>query len=107
MGGWVGGDQKGLSIFLKIDYSNKQDVLIPNLALQILHGFYIKSYGKIKFEILRSISVAEISLKMMVIKDLSSRRKLRKVKKKLSKKSDFRFKNMKKTESSKVTLKVV
>ena len=58
MGGWVGGDQKGPSIFLKIEYSNKQDVLIPNLASQILHGFYIKSYGKIKFKILRSISVA-------------------------------------------------
>ena len=79
MGGWVGGDQKGPSIFLKIGYSNKQDVLIPNLASQILHGFYIKSYGKIKFEILRSISGAEISLKMMVTKDLSSSRKLREV----------------------------
>ena len=61
MGGWVGGDQKGPSIFLKFEYSNKQDVLIPNLASQILHGFYIKSYGKIKFEILRSISAAENS----------------------------------------------
>ena len=61
--GYVGGDQKGPSIFLKIMYSNKQDVLIPNLASQILHDFYIKSYGKIKFEILRSISSAEISLK--------------------------------------------
>ena len=78
MGGWVGGDQKGPSIFLKITYSNK-DVLIPNLASQLLQGFYIKSYGKIKFEILRSISAAEISLKMMVTKDLSSRCKLRKV----------------------------
>ena len=45
----VGGDQKGPSIFLKIGFSNKQDVLIPNLASQILHGFYIKSEEKIQF----------------------------------------------------------
>ena len=63
IGGWVVGDHKGPSIFLKIEYSNKQDVLIPNLASQILHGFYIKSYGKIKFEISRTISAVEISLK--------------------------------------------
>ena len=45
---------------------------------------------------------------MIVTKDLSSRRKLRKVyKKKLSKKSDFRFKNMEKNESPKMTSKVV
>ena len=52
MGGWVGGDQEGPSILLKIAYSTKQDVSIPNLASQVLDGFYIKSYGKIKFEIL-------------------------------------------------------
>ena len=46
--------------------------------------------------------------KMMVSKDLSSRLKLRKfLKKKLSKKRDFRTKNMKKTESPKMTSKVV
>ena len=45
---------------------------------------------------------------MMVINDLSSRRKLRKVfKKKLSKKCDFRFRNIKKTESPKMTTKVL
>ena len=33
------GDQKGPSIFLKIGYSNKQDVLIPNLASKIVYGF--------------------------------------------------------------------
>ena len=43
---------------------------------------------------------------MMVTNDLSSRRKLRKVKKKkLSKKCDFRFKNIKKPESPKMTSK--
>ena len=45
---------------------------------------------------------------MMVTKDLSSRLKLRKVKKKkISKKRDFRFKNMKEIESPKMTSKVV
>ena len=44
--------------------------------------------------------------KMMVSKDLSSRLKLRKVKKKKSsKKRDFRTKNMKKTESPKMVSK--
>ena len=44
----------------------------------------------------------------MVTNDLSSRCKLRKVfKKKLSKKSDFRFKNIKKTESPKMISKVL
>ena len=89
MGAWVGGDQKGPSIFLKNEYSNKQDVLIPNLASQILHSFYIKSYGKIKFEILSSTSEAEISLKMMVTKDLCSRCKLRRIKKKKIEKKRF------------------
>ena len=39
LSGWVGGDQKSASIFLKIVYSNKQDVLIPNLASKIVYGF--------------------------------------------------------------------
>ena len=56
-GGWVVGDQKGPSIFLKIGHSNKQDVLIPNLVSKIVYGFKIKSNEQIKFEILRSISV--------------------------------------------------
>merc|ERR1711954_615179 len=60
-----------------------------------------------KCEILRPISGAEICLKkMMVTKDLSSRRKLRKVfKKNLSKKRDFMIKNIKKTESPKMVSK--
>ena len=45
---------------------------------------------------------------MMVTNDLSSGRKLRKLfKKKMSKKWDFRFKNIKKTESPKMTSKVL
>ena len=39
VGGWVGGDQKGPSISLKIEYSNKQDALIPNLASKIVYGY--------------------------------------------------------------------
>ena len=47
--------------------------------------------------------------KMMVTKNLSSRRKLRKVFKNIfiEKMGDFRLKNMKKTESPKMTTKVV
>ena len=44
---------------------------------------------------------------MMVTKDLSSGHQLRKVKKKLSKKDDFMFRNMKKTESPKMTSKIL
>ena len=39
VGGWVGGDQKGPSIWLKIEYSNKQSALIPNLASKIVYGY--------------------------------------------------------------------
>ena len=39
VGGWVGGDKKGPSIFLKFKYSNKQDVLIPNLASKVVYAY--------------------------------------------------------------------
>ena len=42
--GWVGGNQKGPSIFLIFKYVNKQDVLIPNIALILAYGLSIKSY---------------------------------------------------------------
>ena len=42
VGGWVGvwvdGDQNSPSILLKIEYSNKQGTLIPNLASKIVYG---------------------------------------------------------------------
>ena len=38
IGGWVGGGKKGPSIFLKFEYSNKQDVLHPNLASKVVYG---------------------------------------------------------------------
>ena len=54
MGGWVdglvGGDILGPLIFLKIEYNNKQDVLIPNMASKVVYGYYIKSYEQFKFE---------------------------------------------------------
>ena len=107
--GWAGGDQKVPSIFLKIGHSNKQDVLIPNLVSKIVYGFKIKSYEQIKFEILRSISGAEISLKKWWSQKTSPRGlnwgKFKK--KKISKKRDFRTKNMKKTKSPKMTSKVL
>ena len=39
VGGWVGGDILGPSIFLKFKYSNKQDVLIPNLASKVVYDY--------------------------------------------------------------------
>ena len=34
----MGGDILGPSIFLKFKYSNKQDVLIPNLASKVVYS---------------------------------------------------------------------
>ena len=53
MGGWVGGDQKGPSIFLIFKYVNKQDALITNMVSKVVYGFYIKSYGHFKFQNLK------------------------------------------------------
>ena len=53
VGGWVDGDQKCPWIFLKFGYSNKHDVLIPNMASKIVYCYKTKSYEKIKFEKLR------------------------------------------------------
>ena len=39
VGGWVGGDQKGPSIWLKIEYNNKQSALNPNLASKIVYAY--------------------------------------------------------------------
>ena len=38
LSGWVGGDILGPLIFLKIVYNNKQDVLLPNMASQVVYG---------------------------------------------------------------------
>ena len=53
LGGWVDGDQKGSSIWLKIEYSNKQGPLIRNLAWKIVYSYWIKSYEQINFENLK------------------------------------------------------
>ena len=53
MGGWMGGDQKGPSIFLIFKYVNKQDALIPNLASKVVYDNKIKSYEQFKFENLK------------------------------------------------------
>ena len=47
--GWIG-DQKGPSIFLICKYFKKQNVLIPNMLLKIVFGFYIRSYEHFKFQ---------------------------------------------------------
>ena len=41
MDGLVGGDQKGPSIFFIWNYINKQDVLIPKLAIKDVNDFCI------------------------------------------------------------------
>ena len=53
VGGWLGGDQKGPSIFLIFKYVNKQDALIPNLASKVVYDNKIKSYEQFKFENLK------------------------------------------------------
>ena len=50
MGGWVGGDQKGPSIFLIFKYNNKKTVLILNMVLKVVYGLYIRSYEHFKFQ---------------------------------------------------------
>ena len=51
MGGLVGGDFLPPSILLIFMYVNKLDVLVTNMALKLVNGFYIKSYDQLKFEI--------------------------------------------------------
>ena len=48
--GWVGGDKKSASIFFNIVYSNKQDVLIPNLVSKVVYGFQIRVTRKLSFK---------------------------------------------------------
>ena len=50
MGGWVGGDQKGLSIFFIFEYINKQNVLILNMASKVVYGFFVRSYDHFNFQ---------------------------------------------------------
>ena len=49
LSGWVGGDQKGPSIFLIFRYINKQCLLISNMVSKSVYGFYIKSYEHFTF----------------------------------------------------------
>ena len=50
MGGWMDGDQKRLLIFLIFKYINKHNVLIPNIVLKVVYGFYLRSYEHLKFQ---------------------------------------------------------
>ena len=54
VGGWVDGlvgcDQKGLSIFLISTYINKRILLISNMVLKLVYGFYLRSYEYFKFQ---------------------------------------------------------
>ena len=46
---WVGGDQKGPSIFFIFKYVNKQNVLILKMVLKIVNDFFMGL--KISFEV--------------------------------------------------------
>ena len=48
-GEWVGDDHLGPSIFLIFKYINKQTVLIVNMVLKVVYGFYIRSYEHFNF----------------------------------------------------------
>ena len=50
MGLWVGGDEKGHSIFLVFKYVNKSDELIPKMVSKVVYGFSVKSYDHFKFQ---------------------------------------------------------
>ena len=92
---------------LKFHYNNKQEVLIPNLALNFNFCKQIKSYEQFQFENLKFKADFRVGnqLKITIVKkDLSSRRKLRKVFSFLFlKKCSSRSKNMKKTKITKMT----
>ena len=86
------------------------DVLIPNVASKLSTAVRSKVISKLNLIILNFISDfrggKQLKI-MMVTKYLSSSRKLRKdYKSFFSKMSNFRFKNMKKTECPKMTSKV-
>ena len=37
-GGWVGRDNQGPSIFLKLEYGNKRVVMVSNIDLKVTYG---------------------------------------------------------------------
>ena len=45
------GHQKSPLIFFKLKYDNKKDVLIPNMVLKSVRGFFIKTYEHFNFKI--------------------------------------------------------
>ena len=44
VGGWMGWDQKGPSIFLIFMYINKQSILILTMAFKVVYSFYLTIY---------------------------------------------------------------
>ena len=50
MEGPMDGDQKCPSIFFKLKYVNKYDLLIPNMVLKVVYGIYIRSCEHFKFQ---------------------------------------------------------
>ena len=108
-GGWVGGHQKGPSTFLIFKSVDKQDALLLNLASKVVYDNYIKSYEQLKFENLKFYGQFP-RRKSAKINDGQKRPLLEAQIEKFfqfffSKKCDFMFKNMKKTESSKMVSK--
>ena len=61
MGGWVdglvGGDFFPPPIAFIFEFVSKQSVLIPNMTLKIVYGYYIQSYDQFKFEIWKNLRI--------------------------------------------------
>ena len=49
-GGWTV-EKKVLHFFFVFKYINKKNVLIPNMVLKVVYGFYIRSYKHFKFQL--------------------------------------------------------
>ena len=50
VGWWVGCDFLPPSILLINRYVNKLDMLVTNMVLKLVNGFYMNSYDQLKFE---------------------------------------------------------
>ena len=62
VGSWVGGWVGGWRFFpppiaFIFECVNKQSLLIPNMALKIVYGYYIQSYDQFKFEIWKNLRI--------------------------------------------------
>ena len=98
LGGWMGGDNLPSSIFLKFKHVNKWDVLISNIALKVVSGFFMKSYEHFNFlnwEFLRRVFMGKTTKILICQKDNSAMQKFNSFFP--SKKYDYKLGNMENT----------